>query len=125
MTKEEWALVTFLRERFFALWARVHAEGDPEVVFSNIRVVMNENQSSSLWNCSLLAARDLLRLLAPGLLDDATTRNALGAHAGIREVTDLWDRLDVAVFGIGAPAWSDDHGRYGQTYVICHECSKK
>ena len=46
-------------------------------------------------------------LLAPGLLDDATTRNALGAHAGIREVTDLWERLDVAVFGIGAPAWSE------------------
>ncbi|MES2210775.1 MAG: sugar-binding domain-containing protein [Chloroflexota bacterium] len=45
-------------------------------------------------------------LLAPGLLDDAATRKALGAHAGIREVTDLWDRLDVAVFGIGAPTWS-------------------
>ncbi len=46
-------------------------------------------------------------LLAPGLLDDAATRDALGAHAGIREVTDFWDRLDVAVFGIGGPAWSE------------------
>ncbi|MBI2763748.1 MAG: hypothetical protein HYX54_08385 [Chloroflexi bacterium] len=46
-------------------------------------------------------------LLAPGLLDDAATRDALGAHAGIREVTDTWNRLDVAVFGIGGPAWSE------------------
>ena len=46
-------------------------------------------------------------LLAPGLLDDAVTRDALGAHAGIREVTALWDRLDVAVFGIGGPSWSE------------------
>ncbi len=46
-------------------------------------------------------------LLAPGLLDDAATRDALGAHLGIREVTDLWDRLDVALFGIGGPAWSE------------------
>ncbi len=46
-------------------------------------------------------------LLAPGLLDDALTRDALMAHAGIREVTGLWDRLDVAVFGIGGPAWSE------------------
>lgn len=46
-------------------------------------------------------------LLAPGLLDDTTTRDALRAHAGIREVTDLWERLDVAVFGIGGPAWSE------------------
>ena len=46
-------------------------------------------------------------LLAPGLLDDALTRDALLAHAGIREVTDLWDRLDIAVFGIGGPAWSE------------------
>lgn len=46
-------------------------------------------------------------LLAPGLLDDAATRAALGAHAGIREVTEFWERLDVAVFGIGGPAWSE------------------
>lgn len=46
-------------------------------------------------------------LLAPGLLDDAATRSALCAHAGIREITDLWARLDVAVFGIGGPAWSE------------------
>ncbi len=46
-------------------------------------------------------------LLAPGLLDDALTRDALLAHAGIREITGLWDRLDIAVFGIGGPAWSE------------------
>ena len=45
-------------------------------------------------------------LLAPGLLDDAATRNALAAHAGIRAVLDLWARLDVAVFGIGSRSWS-------------------
>lgn len=46
-------------------------------------------------------------LLAPGLLDDPATRDALHAHAGIRAVLDLWDRLDVALFGIGGPAWSE------------------
>ncbi len=45
-------------------------------------------------------------LLAPGLLDDIATRDALAAHAGIRAVTDFWPRLDVAAFGIGGPAWS-------------------
>jgi len=46
-------------------------------------------------------------LLAPGLLDDAATRDALSAHAGIRAVTALWERLDVAAFGIGGPTWSE------------------
>ncbi|MEO8462645.1 MAG: sugar-binding domain-containing protein [Chloroflexota bacterium] len=46
-------------------------------------------------------------LLAPGLLDDALTRDALAAHAGIREVTSLWERLDVAILGIGGPAWTE------------------
>jgi DNA-binding transcriptional regulator LsrR (DeoR family) len=45
-------------------------------------------------------------LMAPGLVDDSATRTALVAHAGIRAIADLWDRLDVALFGIGAPAWS-------------------
>ena len=45
-------------------------------------------------------------LMAPGLVDDAATRNALIAHAGVRAIADLWDRLDVALFGIGGPAWS-------------------
>jgi len=45
-------------------------------------------------------------LMAPGLVDDAATRSALVAHAGIRAIADLWDRLDVALFGIGGPAWS-------------------
>ena len=46
-------------------------------------------------------------LLAPGLLDDRATRDALAAHDGIRAVTDLWERLDVAVFGIGGRSWSE------------------
>ena len=45
-------------------------------------------------------------LMAPGLVDDAATRTALVAHAGVRAILDLWERLDVALFGIGAPAWS-------------------
>lgn len=45
-------------------------------------------------------------LMAPGLVDDAATRDALKAHAGVKAIADLWDRLDVALFGIGGPAWS-------------------
>jgi deoxyribonucleoside regulator len=45
-------------------------------------------------------------LLAPGLVDDAATKEALVRHAGIRRVLDLWERLDVAVFGIGGRGWS-------------------
>jgi DNA-binding transcriptional regulator LsrR (DeoR family) len=44
-------------------------------------------------------------LMAPGLLDDAATKRALEGHAGVRAVIDLWDRLDVALFGIGGPSW--------------------
>jgi DNA-binding transcriptional regulator LsrR (DeoR family) len=44
--------------------------------------------------------------MAPGLVDDAATKRALYAHAGVRTVLDLWERLDVALFGIGGPAWS-------------------
>jgi DNA-binding transcriptional regulator LsrR (DeoR family) len=46
-------------------------------------------------------------LHAPGLLDDAKVRDALCAHAGVRSVIDLWARLDVALFGIGGPSWSE------------------
>jgi DNA-binding transcriptional regulator LsrR (DeoR family) len=46
-------------------------------------------------------------LHAPGLLDDAAVRDALCAHAGVRSVIDLWARLDVALFGIGGPSWSE------------------
>ena len=45
-------------------------------------------------------------LMAPGLLDDAVTKRALEAHAGVRAVLDLWERLDVALFGIGGRSWS-------------------
>lgn len=44
-------------------------------------------------------------LMAPGLLDDAATKRALETHAGVRAVLDLWDRLDVALFGIGGRSW--------------------
>lgn len=46
-------------------------------------------------------------LHAPGVLDDAAVRDALCAHAGVRSVLELWERLDVALFGIGGPAWSE------------------
>ena len=45
-------------------------------------------------------------LMAPGLVDDAATQRALVAHAGVRAILDLWERLDVALYGIGGPAWS-------------------
>jgi len=45
-------------------------------------------------------------LMSPGLVDDAATQRALMGHAGVRAITALWDRLDVALFGIGGPAWS-------------------
>ncbi|MBA2720383.1 MAG: helix-turn-helix domain-containing protein [Chloroflexi bacterium] len=45
-------------------------------------------------------------LLAPGLVDDPATKSALVAHAGVRRILELWDRLDVAVFGIGGPIWT-------------------
>ena len=43
-------------------------------------------------------------LMVPGLVDDATTKHALEAHAGVRAVLDLWGRLDVALFGVGGRA---------------------
>ena len=45
-------------------------------------------------------------LMAPGLVDDAATQRSLMGHAGVRAIVDLWDRLDVVLFGIGAPTWS-------------------
>jgi deoxyribonucleoside regulator len=47
-----------------------------------------------------------LGLLAPGLVDDPATKIALCAHAGVRRIIELWDRLEVAAFGIGGPVWS-------------------
>jgi len=45
-------------------------------------------------------------LMAPGLVDDPATKCALETHAGVKAVTELWRRLDVALFGIGGRAWS-------------------
>jgi DNA-binding transcriptional regulator LsrR (DeoR family) len=45
-------------------------------------------------------------LMAPGLVDDAATQRALVAHAGVRAIVELWDRVDIALFGIGGPAWN-------------------
>jgi DNA-binding transcriptional regulator LsrR (DeoR family) len=44
-------------------------------------------------------------MMAPGLLDDAATKRALEAHAGVQAVLELWSRLDVAVVGIGGRSW--------------------
>ncbi|MGK2850968.1 MAG: sugar-binding transcriptional regulator [Candidatus Limnocylindrales bacterium] len=46
-------------------------------------------------------------LMSPGLLDDAVTKRALEAHAGVRAVRDLWEHLDVALFGIGGRSWGE------------------
>jgi DNA-binding transcriptional regulator LsrR (DeoR family) len=45
-------------------------------------------------------------LLAPGLVDDPATKTSLYAHAGVRRILDLWERLELAAFGIGGPAWT-------------------
>ena len=47
-----------------------------------------------------------LGLLAPGLVDDPATKRSLVAHDGVRRIIELWERLDVAAFGIGGPAWN-------------------
>jgi DNA-binding transcriptional regulator LsrR (DeoR family) len=44
-------------------------------------------------------------LMSPGLLDDAPTRDALVAHAGVRAILERWQRLDVALVGIGGRSW--------------------
>jgi DNA-binding transcriptional regulator LsrR (DeoR family) len=49
----------------------------------------------------------VLALHSPGLLEDAAVRDALCAHPGVRSVIERWDRLDVALLGIGGPAWSE------------------
>ena len=45
-------------------------------------------------------------LLAPGLVEDAATKTALYAHAGVRRILEIWERLEIAVFGIGGPSWT-------------------
>lgn len=49
----------------------------------------------------------VLALHSPGLLDDPAVRDALCAHPGVRSVIERWERLDVALLGIGGPAWSE------------------
>ena len=46
-------------------------------------------------------------LHAPGLLDDASVRDALCAHPGVRSVLELWGRLDIALFGVGGSTWNE------------------
>jgi DNA-binding transcriptional regulator LsrR (DeoR family) len=46
-------------------------------------------------------------LHAPGLVDEPPVRAALLRHPGVRIVTELWSRLDAAIFGIGGPTWSE------------------
>jgi DNA-binding transcriptional regulator LsrR (DeoR family) len=59
-------------------------------------------------------------LLAPGLVDDPATKRSLVAHAGVKRILELWDRLDVAVFGIGGPAWTT--AAFGK--AICRRLEK-
>ncbi len=46
-----------------------------------------------------------LGLMAPGLVDDAATKRALEAHAGVQAILELWRRLDIAIVGIGGRGW--------------------
>jgi DNA-binding transcriptional regulator LsrR (DeoR family) len=39
-------------------------------------------------------------------VDDPATKDSLYAHAGVRRILEIWDRLDVAAFGIGGRAWT-------------------
>ena len=45
-------------------------------------------------------------LMAPGVLERRETRDALWSDPGIVAIRELWDRLDVALVGIGGPSWS-------------------
>src|SRR6478735_7704038 len=45
-------------------------------------------------------------LMAPGLVDDAATKRSPAAHAAVQVILELWQRLDVALFGIGGRGWS-------------------
>jgi DNA-binding transcriptional regulator LsrR (DeoR family) len=68
-------------------------------------------------------------LMAPGLVDDAATKRSLVAHAGVRAILERWQRLDVALFGIGGRGWSaasvgagvdqalDDQGAVGEVLI--------
>jgi deoxyribonucleoside regulator len=49
----------------------------------------------------------VLALHSPGLLDEPAVRDALCAHPGVASVIERWSRLDVALLGIGGPAWSE------------------
>ena len=42
-----------------------------------------------------------------GLVDDAVTKQSLYAHAGVQVILHLWERLDLALFGIGGRVWGD------------------
>ena len=47
------------------------------------------------------------RAFCPGPRRRSGDKQSLYGHAGVRRILDLWDRLDVAAFGIGGPAWSE------------------
>jgi DNA-binding transcriptional regulator LsrR (DeoR family) len=40
-------------------------------------------------------------------VDDAITKRSLYAHAGVQVILHLWERLDIALFGIGGRVWGD------------------
>ena len=43
---------------------------------------------------------------APGLVDSQATRDALFAHPAVQNIARMWERLDIAIYGIGGGAWS-------------------
>lgn len=48
-----------------------------------------------------------LELACPGLVGTPDLRRAMLSDASVQEVTAYWDRLDIAVLGIGAPTWDE------------------
>jgi len=72
-------------------------------------------------------------LLAPGLVDDPATKDSLYSHAGVKRILEIWDRLDVAAFGIGSRGWTaatfgeetcgvlDDAGAVGEILIAPYD----
>ena len=59
-----------------------------------LEVIEKINADADIHGCLVF------RPLPPGI-DDAAVRDALCAHPGVRSVIERWDRLDVALLGIG------------------------
>lgn len=71
---------------------------------------LNEESISILYRMSQTIGCSCKALLAPSVLASNTAKKELMKEPEIRKVTDLWQRLDAAVFGIG-PSINDSSHR--------------